>query len=278
MKYYILLLLSASVLLSSCDLFTNHGKKVAFGKNEVYYKGDGVTEVQAQKLGEYLEEKEYFDKKNAKSIQLTKDEDDYLVHFVVDEKKITNDARLNWWKLQYDLSKDVFDDKPVRIALANEKLEDLEVLNPIARYEVGKSTLYYDNSEIKKADAKKLADFFTEIKLMGTDKESDVFYQKEKATSVVRVVVHPKNIDDDVLVVFSYWEQLMREKVFDGKKAKSILTSTTYEDMDPLPKLTPEQREALENETTQTTDNTEATIDSLSIQTNRSGVLRLPNE
>lgn len=244
MKKLFVFLLPVLWILSSCD---NYGKKIAFGENEVFYKGNGVTEAQAQSLGKYLEKQEFFDKKTPKSVQLTKDEDDYLVHFVVDEKKMTDASRLSWWKLQYDISEAVFGGKTTRIALANDKLEDKEVLNPIALYAVGRSNLFYDNSEIKKADVKKLADFFTGINLLGEEKESDIFYQKKEGIPVVRVVVDPKKISTQVLPVFSYWQELMQEKVFDGKKATMILTNTTYEDMQPLPKLTDEQRELYKN-------------------------------
>ncbi len=278
MKKLFFFLLPAALLLTSCNLFNNYGKKVEFGESEVYYKGDGVKEADAQKLGDYLIEQELLDKETKKSVQLTHDGEDYLLHFVVDEQKFTDATRLYWWKLQYDISKEVFKSKPTRITLANEKLEDKEVLNPIALYKVGKSSLYYDNSDIKKNEAKRLAEFLTGIKLMGVDKESDVFYQKEKGTSTVRVVVNPKKINEQVLPVFSFWQEQMREKLFDGSKAKMVLTSTLYEDMDPLPKLTAAQRQTFETETTQTTNNTETTVDSLTTQTSRSGVLRLPNQ
>ena len=78
---------------------------------------------------------------------------------------------------------------------------------------------------------------------------------------------------DEVLPVFSYWQEQMKEKVFDGKKIKLMLTSTTYEDLDPLPKLTSEQREQFQNEenNTSTTD----TLDSALTQTKVSGIERL---
>ncbi|MDQ6608474.1 MAG: hypothetical protein M3Y85_01480 [Bacteroidota bacterium] len=277
MKKNLLLLLPLFFILASCNLFSSFGKKVSFGESEVYYKGDGVTEADAKRLGDFLVEQEFFDKETPKSVQITNDGKDYLVHFVVDKKKVTSAARLNWWKYQYDISKDVFKGKPVRIILADDQLKDIEIMDPVARYEAGKSAFYYDNSQIKKSDVKKLEDFFTEIKLMGDDKETDVFYQKENGSPVVRLVVNPKKITDELLPVFSYWQQLMREKVFDGAKAKLVLTSTKYEDMDSLPNLTAEQRQTFENEAKQTTDNTEAAMDSTTTQTAPPGALRLPH-
>jgi len=277
MKKIFLFLLPVLVL-ASCNVFDNYGNKITSGKSEVYYKGDHVTKEQAQGLADFLKESGYFDDETGRSVQLTKDEDDYIVHFVVDQKKITDDARLNWWKFQDDISKNVFDGKSVRVALADEKLKDLEVLDPIALYKSGKSTLYYDNAEVKKGEAKKVADFLSELKLFGDEQESDVFYQKEDGVPVIRLVVNPKKITDEILPAFSYYQEQMKETVFDGKKVKLILTSTKYEDMDPLPKLTDEQRQAFENELHPTENgNTENALDSTATQTTTSGVLRLPN-
>ena len=278
-----LLLFAAFGTLSSCNLFDNYGKKVEFGKSEVYYKGSGVTEADAQKLGDYLVDQKYFETKKPKTAQLTIDDGDYMVHFVVDKDKMTDAARLNFWKWQFDLAKEIFNNQPVRIALANDQLKDIEVLNPIARYGIGKSSsLYYDNSEIKKSDAKKVLDFLSGIKLLGADKEADAFYQKEDGVPTVRVVVNPDKITADLLPVFSYWQTLLREQVFDGGKAKIVLTSTQYEDMKPLPKLTQEQRTTFENEekneSTDQKQTNENTIDSLTTQTKVSGVLRLKND
>ena len=129
MKKNLLFLIAACLLLASCNLFSNFGKKVSFGESEVYYKGDGVTEAEAKKLGDYLMEQKFFDKETPKSVQITNDGGKYLVHFVVDKKKVTDGARLNWWKYQYDISKDVFDGKPLQIILADDQLKDIEIMD-----------------------------------------------------------------------------------------------------------------------------------------------------
>jgi len=275
----ILFLLPVLFSLASCDLFNNFGKKVDFGESQVYYKGDGVTEKDAKKLGDYLKKQQYFDNETPKSVQITHDEDDYLVHFVVDEDKLTDAARFNFWKYQHDISNAVFGGDPVRIVLADNELEDIEILNPIALHKGGKSTIYYDNSEIRKTDAKKLMEFLVEQKLMGEAKTSDAFYQKEDGTPIVRLIVDPKKVTEASLTAFSYFQTLMREQLFNTNKAKLLLTSTSYEDLAALPKLTAEQRQAFDNELNQRTDqNTETVMDSTLTQTTTSGVLRLPND
>lgn len=271
---YLFLFLSAIVLLCSC---TDHGEKIEFGKSEVFYKGKGVTEKEARKLGEYLEENGFFDGA-PKSVQLTHDGEDYLVHFVVDEKAFTDVTRRSWWKLQYDLSEEVFNGKPTRIALADDQLKDKEVLNPISKYEIGKSSIYYDNSEIKKGDVKSLAEFFVSSNLLGEDKTADAFFQVEDESPIVRLIVNPKKITDEVTPAFAFWQDQMRENVFDGKKVKLVLTSTEYEDLDALPKLTAEQKQAFLNEINKVNEPTNELVDTSAVVNTSSGVLRLPND
>jgi hypothetical protein len=279
MKTYFVLLLSVLVLTSSCNLFSNYGKKVEVGKSEVFYKGDGVTEKNAKQLIDYLIEQDFFDKKKDQSAQLTYDGEDYIVRLVYDKNVLNDKIRAALWKFQYHISTNVFDNKPVRIALANDKLEDYEVLNPIALHKIDKSIMFYDNSEISKSEVKKLEDFFRELKLAGDEKEAAFFYTKEEGKPVVKIVVdNPATIKDDVLTAFSYWQALMQEKVFDNNsKAKLILTSGDLDTQKSVPKITSEQRQAFETPTTETEQTTENTINTLTTDTTASGVLRLPN-
>lgn len=271
---YLFFFLSALVLLSSC---TDHGQKIQFGKSEVYYKGEGVTEKQAQKLGDYLEEQGLFEG-DPKSVQLTHDGEDFLVHLIVDDKKFTETSRRIWWKLQHNLSEEVFNGKPVRIALSDDKFNDKEVLNPISSYEVGESKIYYDNSEYKKADVKSLADFLVSYKILGEEIKTDVLLEKEESQPIVRWLVNPKKLTDDNMVFLAFLQDQMRETVFDSKKAKFILSTAEYEDLDPLPKLTAEQKQAFLAEINKTNEPTNEVVDTTAVENTSSGVLRLPND
>ncbi|RYF86609.1 MAG: hypothetical protein EON98_03155 [Chitinophagaceae bacterium] len=282
MKSYFFLLLSAIVLASSCNPSNDYGDKIEYGKSEVYYSGKGVTEKEAKAVGDYLKEIGYF-KNKPKTVQLTNDGEDFLVHLVADKGELTDAQRIIWWRLQDEISKQAFDGESVRIAFADDKLKDFEVLDPVAKYTVGKSIIYYDNSEVKKADVKALADYLGEMKLLTEENGALAVYRKEKDVPVIRMVVNPKTFNDEMLPAFSFIQEQMREKLFDGEKAKLVLTSGAFEDMDPLPKLTDEQRQAFLNElkpkqdNPSTEDSTNYLVDTTVTQTS-SGVLRLPNE
>lgn len=123
--------------LLTCLVFiacSNHGTKVTIDgtKGEVFYKGDGVSEADAKKLGNFLKEEEYFDNKTDKSVQLrkAKDGDGFDVHFVVDEKKIkeTPGIENSFLLMGMAISKSVFANKPVNVYLADESLKDFTTL------------------------------------------------------------------------------------------------------------------------------------------------------
>ncbi len=125
----IILFIVLAVGISAC---TNYGKKVTIEgtKGEVYYKGDGVTKEDAEKLGNYLKKDiPYFDNERRKSIQLMKAKDGgYDIHFAVDQKKLeeTPDAIESFTQIGAALSIDVYNNQPVNIFLTDSKFKDFK--------------------------------------------------------------------------------------------------------------------------------------------------------
>ena len=128
MKSIILSLLVAFSL-AAC---TNYGKKIKVEgtKGEVYYKGDGVTESDAKKTGEFLKKEGYFSAGKAASVQLRKEGDEYVISFVYNKavfdtlKGVDNLFKI----LGVSASKDVFDGKKVNIALANDHFKEYHTI------------------------------------------------------------------------------------------------------------------------------------------------------
>ncbi len=125
MKNYFLLAVTAAVLLVSC-----YGNKVKINdKSEVYYK-DGATEAEAKKLGDYLLENEYFDTKDARTVQLLKKDSTYIIKFVTDRKLIESDTSYtaNFQLFGFLIQSDVFENKPIKIELADASLETYKTI------------------------------------------------------------------------------------------------------------------------------------------------------
>lgn len=125
----IILFIVLAVGISAC---TNYGKKVTIegSKGEVYYKGDGVTKEDAEKLGNYLKKDiPYFDNERRKSIQLMKAKDGgYDIHFAVDKKKLeeTPEAIESFRQIGAALSIDIYKNEPVNIFLTDSKFKDFK--------------------------------------------------------------------------------------------------------------------------------------------------------
>lgn len=122
----LMLCLLAAITLTAC---TDNGKKIKVEgtKGEVYYKGDGVTEDDAKKAGQFLKEN-YFTADKGATVQLTKDADAYTVRFVYDKSvfdtlKGVEDA---FKMIGVQMSKEVFAGKKVNIALADRHMKDFK--------------------------------------------------------------------------------------------------------------------------------------------------------
>lgn len=121
----IILILLAAISLSAC---TNNGKKVSIEgtKGEVYYKGDGVTEDDAKKTGNFLKEQSYFSGDKQASVQITKENGVFTIRFAYNKdvyEKLTG-ADDAFKLLAIKASKEVFGGEKVNIALADKSFKD----------------------------------------------------------------------------------------------------------------------------------------------------------
>ncbi len=110
------------------DNYVAYGKKVTINDNlEVFMKGDGVTEDDAKKLGNYFAET-WKENKNDKSFQLSKDAAGYVVKMVVDEDKLKADSTLDlsFMAIQTLLETEVFKGSKVKLVLTNNKFKEIK--------------------------------------------------------------------------------------------------------------------------------------------------------
>jgi len=128
MRSSFLLALLVTVGLTAC---TNNGKKIKVEgtKGEIYYKGEGVTEDDAKKTGQFLKDVFLTPDKGA-SIQVTREGDVYTLRFVYNKevydtlKGVDNEFKL----LAAKASKEVFGGKKVDIALADKHFKDYKTI------------------------------------------------------------------------------------------------------------------------------------------------------
>lgn len=129
MKYLLFLLLSLA-LLSSCG--SDFGKKVSINNNsDVFYKGNGVTGDDAQRLGDFLLREGYFDTTTNKTVQLTKDTAAWVVRLVVDREKYAEaDLTLSSSMRIFEMvmSEQVFDRQRTRLELVDDEMKPIDAV------------------------------------------------------------------------------------------------------------------------------------------------------
>ncbi len=121
--------LLAITAFTSC---ANYGKKVKIDgtKGEVYYKGEGVTESDAKKLGEFLKTEGFFTNTKEASVQISKVGERYLVRFVYDKSVYDKmpEAESLFKQFTNQISTGVFNNAKVDIALADDQMKDFKTI------------------------------------------------------------------------------------------------------------------------------------------------------
>lgn len=247
MRKILYLALPLAVAITSCN---DYGQKVELGKNEVFYKGDGVTKEQAEKTGSFLKEISWFDDKEPGSAQITKNGDAFVVHLVSDKEKLNDQLRWNLWMVQEKLSATVFNNQDARFAFADEKLKDFDTLSSVDVVRAGQGSVYYESKAFKKEEGQKLADFLEGAGYLNQGKQIDVLVRKEEKVPVVRLIVDKDAVaqnEEVVLLTFGYWQSLIQDAVL-SKDTKLVLTGTDYKDIKPVPTISDADKQALETE------------------------------
>lgn len=207
MRKLILLLLPVTLVLTSCDLFNNFGKKVKVNdKMTVYYKGDGVTESDAKKLGEFIDKNVRGENKDELTAQLMKEGDAYVVRMPVKEEVINKDKERFeriFWFMQDQISENVFDGKKTKIILTDNKLKDKITLDEITKIEVGKNHyVYLKGTSVKEKDAKEIGEKFEKEQIFPYT-QGAILLTKEKGTLVVRFLPNEEQLKSGKEVYFA---------------------------------------------------------------------------
>lgn len=121
------IILSLLVIASLTGCKNSMGEKVSIegSKGIIYFKGDGVTEADAKKLGNYLKESVgYFDNTTVKSVQIQKGGDGtYELRFAASEEqlKAAPTAGDEFKKIGAAISIELFNNAPVNVVLTDSK-------------------------------------------------------------------------------------------------------------------------------------------------------------
>jgi hypothetical protein len=243
----------AMLLLTACN---NYGKKVSINTySEVYYKGEGITEADAQRLGNFLLQAGYFDSSKETTVQLMRDKDAYLVKMVIDEEEVAKDKDFYqrfFWFMQEPIAQNVFGGNTTKIVLADEDLKELEPVGDIAKVVVNsKNRVLYNPDGVTETDAKNLGVFLEESGYFNGTKEVDILLHKTNGAYTVRFLVDEAALNEDkdqFVSLFKIYKYFIGQGVFNGQKTHAVLTSLELKDLEPLADLTDEEKAAVEEQ------------------------------
>jgi hypothetical protein len=262
MRKILLLLLPVMLILTSCDLFNNFGKKVAVNdKMTVYYKGDGVTESDAKKLGEWIDQNRG-DNKDELTAQIMKEGDAYVVRMPVKEELVNKDKERYeriFWYMQDQISEGVFDGKKTKIILTDNKLKDKMPLDELTKIEVGKDHyVYLKGSSVKEKDAKEVGEKFEKEQIFPYT-QGAIILSKEKGTIVERFLPNEEQLKNDKEVYYATLENLqyLVGKYVLNDDVRLVVIDEELADAKEFDELTADKKALLDQRMTgQQTDNT----------------------
>ena len=167
-------MLAAFVGLMLFTACSNYGKKVSIAgtKGEVYYKGDGVTEADANSTGKVLQDVGYFaNDDKTRSVQIMKNNNRIEARFVVDMKALdtVKEADAIFAGIATTISQKVFNNTPVDVIYTDDQFKGTRTVSfkPAAEVldnkkepinENAQQTSYNDNSSNSNSNSQDISD------------------------------------------------------------------------------------------------------------------------
>jgi hypothetical protein len=252
MKKLLVLLLPVVLVFTSCD---DYGKKVKINdKLTVYYKGEGVNESDAKKLGDFLE-KNSGENKGEIAAQVMKEGDTYVVRMPVNEEAYNKDKdrfEKLFWYMQDLVSESVFDGKKTKIILTDNKLKDKLTLDELVKIDVGNGHyVFLKGNDIKEKDAKEIGEKFEKEKIFPYT-QGAVLLTKEKGNLFVRFLPNPDQMQQNKEVYFATLANLqyLVAKYVLNQDVKLVVMDEEFNDIKDFGDLTAQQKNLLDQRMT----------------------------
>ena len=129
-----------------------NGKKYTLNdKHHVYYKGDGVTEDDAKKVGTYLTGIGLFGADNEMDVQIKaeKNSNDINIRFIVDKDKVTPQIENSFLSIGNDMADKIYPDKTLHLILTDTHFDDIKDVGTV------KASQPQTNTNTKQTDDEK---------------------------------------------------------------------------------------------------------------------------
>ncbi|QHI36846.1 hypothetical protein IMCC3317_22160 [Kordia antarctica] len=213
----IITLLSVIALLASC---ANYGEKKMFNGTEVYYK-DGITEAQADKLGESLVSSGFADG-NGKSVQFVKEGENYIFKMVIKEESIDDKSLESVFNIfPKELSE--YMGFPVDLHLCDDSFNTLRVhkLEDAQKTIMAKATEVRYTKNVTLDEAEKLKDFLIEFGFSDNENRKTVALDKEGTAYIFKMVLDKSRMEDkNTIGLLTMFKDELSKNVFDNQPVR----------------------------------------------------------
>lgn len=131
-----------------------NGKKYTVNdKHHIYYKGDGVTEEDAKKAGNYFNSIGLFgDTDMDVQIDAEKNSSDMMVRFIVDKSKVTPEVETGFLNIGNDMAAKIYPNKTLHIILTDDHFDDIKDIGTAKALPHQTNTDTQSNPETKQTD------------------------------------------------------------------------------------------------------------------------------
>jgi hypothetical protein len=169
--------------------------RLAFKKGELYYNKP-VTQAEAQRVGQFLVDREYFSDSKEISARLDRDESSYRLQFVVDGGSVDNLlATMEFSMMGQDISHDLVNGARVQVILTDNQWKPLKTAPFSAKLKFGAGELFY-SEPVSASQADATGRFLKEIGFFGDGKGAAVHLGREQSLFQLRFIIDVSRIDD----------------------------------------------------------------------------------
>ncbi|MEO8662048.1 MAG: hypothetical protein ABI693_26515, partial [Bryobacteraceae bacterium] len=170
--------------------------RLAFKKGELYYNKP-VTAAEAQRVGQFLVDRDYFSDTKEISARLDRDERSYRLQFVVGSADNLL-ATMEFSIMGQDISHDLVNGAPVQVILTDNQWKPLKTAPFSAKLKFGAGELFY-SEPVSASQADVTGRFLQKIGFFGNGKGTSVHLGREQNLFQLRFIIDVSRIDDPMV-------------------------------------------------------------------------------
>ncbi|MCH2195544.1 hypothetical protein [Kordia sp.] len=211
------ILLLLLTLIAAC---TNYGEKKVFDGTEIYYK-DGVTEVEADKLGESLMDSG-FTNGELKSVQFLKEGDKYIFKMVVKEQFLEDNSLSHVFKF-FPREISEYMDLSIDLHLCDSHFNTLQIhtLQDAHKSIMAKATEIRYTNKVVPHDVEKLKDYLIENGFADDEIKKVVVLDRENMNYIFKLVIDKRRLEHEgTLSLLTLLKGQLSKNVFSGLPVK----------------------------------------------------------